>query len=864
MSAGKQPYKQANNQSKRMIWVALLISLFITLFISYLSYRSFSDIKSSVAGLSQPDTKIELLNSTLSKIVEAEGNIKYFILTGDSASEVLYREQIESAANNIQLLKQSFEDDPSQIRMVDSLEVIYNKKLQSLEEYLEVKDEKQRYLFTSDALEEISKNIDDTLTNISQLLTTEVINGMKVPVEKREIVVTPDEYKGMRGFFRKIFGGDQTVIDTVKTIEENVEYSRQVNVDTSLVKSYYRDSTLFKIRNILAPIIRKERDLQQRLVDKELELLKQDRAFIANIRSIINTLKTDEKKKADYSNEQATATANESIRFILISGITGLLLSAILLFLVMRDITRSNFYRTQLEVEKDRAEELSSIKEQFLSNMSHEIRTPLQSIRGFSELMEQSKLDEKQQQYMEAINFANRYLTDLISDILDQAKIGAGKLELITTPFTIRDITNELDAIFSYSAQRKNIVLKNKIQNDLEVQLLGDSLRIKQIITNLLSNAIKFTHEGYVALEVNVLKQDHYRCQLHINVKDTGVGIPEELHDRVFEQFSQNTQSVVKNYGGTGLGLSITKSLVEAMEGTITLESKPNQGSAFQVVIPLTYQEVEEKQEVDSQVEKMQEHHFKAKILVVDDDTWNTLLLQEFLAPRVDELIVFNHPGEALEYLKNHSVDLIFTDVQMPEMDGFELLNQIRARGIKVPVVALTADFNVEKNEQHKRFDAICRKPYKTANIGEILHRFLSDLSSIVKADFEKEQEDAQNRIKTAVFDFEFIRKYAGEDEEVYHKLLLELVNNNNQNRAQFDVLLHEKKSAQLAELCHKMKPMYEQLKLENISEALYSIELYVKISKTARALEEAELLQQKLKEIQQQLNDAVSHSSYT
>ena len=147
MSAGKQPYKQANNQSKRMIWVALLISLFITLFISYLSYRSFSDIKSSVAGLSQPDTKIELLNSTLSKIVEAEGNIKYFILTGDSASEVLYREQIESAANNIQLLKQSFEDDPSQIRMVDSLEVIYNKKLQSLEEYLEVKDEKQRYLF---------------------------------------------------------------------------------------------------------------------------------------------------------------------------------------------------------------------------------------------------------------------------------------------------------------------------------------------------------------------------------------------------------------------------------------------------------------------------------------------------------------------------------------------------------------------------------------------------------------------------------------------------------------------------------------------------------------------------------------------
>lgn len=854
MSAGEnQRYKQVNNQSKRKIWIALFISLFITLFISYLSYRSFNEIQQSVAGLNQPDTKIELLNSTLSKIVEAEGNIKYFILTEDSTSEKLYRQQIEEASNNIELLRQSFIDDSSQTMMVDSLESIFNKKLQSLEEYLEVKNEKQRYLFTSDALDQISKNIDDTLTNISQLLTTEVINGVKVPVERKEIVITPDEYKGMSGFFRKIFGGDNTVIDTIKTIEEEMSYSREISVDTSVVKHTYRDSTLFKIRDILTPMIRKERDLQQELVEKELELLKQDRAFIVNIRTIINQLKYEERNKVDLSNSQATITANKSIRFILISGLVGLFLSGVLLFLVMRDITRSNFYRAQLEIEKDRAEKLSSVKEQFLSNMSHEIRTPLQSIKGFSELMGQSSLDEKQQQYMGAINYANRYLSDLINDILDQAKIEAGKLELIKSPFTISEITDELEAIFSYSAQRKAIDFNTEIGGDYQdIELLGDALRVKQIITNLLSNAIKFTHEGEVKLEVDVLKQNDSDCRLHIRVKDTGIGIPKELHHSVFEQFSQNTKTVVKNYGGTGLGLSITKFLVEAMGGEIDLQSDVNQGTEFIISIPMQYQkhQVVPVVEVDEQEQK----YFNAKILVVDDDSWNTLLLQEFLTPKVDELIVFNRSTEALEYLTKNAVDIIFTDIQMPDMDGFELQQAIRYKGIQTPIVALTADFNIEKNNQHQIFDAICRKPYKTAQIEELLTQFLSAKMTVKQVNKQHLNQPEKTSFGE-VFNFHFIRQYAGNDDAIYNKLLQDFIYNNNQNVAQFESALSSGEITDLGEICHKMKPMYEQLGREEITESLFSIELFVKMDKLGRAKEEAQILLPKLQGIQKQLN---------
>ncbi|SHK05015.1 His Kinase A (phospho-acceptor) domain-containing protein [Reichenbachiella agariperforans] len=837
--------KKTDTQAKRKVWMVFLISALITGCICYVSYESFVTLTGSIDQLSKPDQRVELINETFQEIVEAENNIQSFILSNDPKLEKQYLLHSRAAKQKIRSLKVRLQSDSVQYARVDSLETLFDTKMLNLEAFLKIKNRRQQAIYTGEALDEIQKQLKDSTLSERQLLRQELFDGEFVPVERQHIEIVEEETKGLKGFFRKIVGAENTRVDTVTTVEEELRLAKIIRVDTSIVKDNRADTTLQEVKTILNEVLKKEKRVKRQMSSQELAMLRQDMVFISSIRSIIGELKEKEKKESAISNEKATESAARSTLFIISTGFVGLMMSAAFLFLILKDITGSFFYRNQLEKEKNRAEKLAQAKEDFLSNMSHEIRTPLQSIKGFSELIAQTNLDDKQAKFLKAIRYSNDYLSELISDVLDQAKIEAGMLELDKRPFDMQLIMEELETIYGKVCEQKGIALKGSISGLQGVKLLGDAVRLKQVLINLLSNAIKFTKEGTIDLEVAGTEKGNM-MDLSIIVRDTGAGISKEMQQVIFDQFTQEVNAESQNYRGTGLGLSIAKNLIEAMGGEVGLISELGEGSTFTLSLSLPYLEEEESQ-LSLVSDDQMASRFAVKVMVVEDDDWNGTLLREILLQHVEEVFLFQQAAEALVFLQSRSqeVNLIFSDIKMAGMDGVAFLSQLRTEQIHIPVIALTAHVQMDKLEALKAegFDQVFSKPYDAADIQSILSNYFES------SDREEESTVVleEKKDKVSRFDYSIIRKFAGGNEETFQRLLASLLTNNERQLVDYQAYLDAADATQLGELAHQMKTTYDNLGLPLISEALASIELHEQLGQTDRAVTSARELRAEL-----------------
>ncbi len=856
MTSKKRRIKKGG-KTKHKVWMLFLILMLIISCIAYSSYESFSSLTASIRSLSKPNKKMILINDTFREIFDAENYIQTFIITGDKNMKEQYNKHVESCRSKMEELKIMFAKDSIQKQRVDSLQSLFETKLHYLNAFLKLKNQKEMSVFTNEALEEIQVQLNDSILTELQLRKRAYLNWSSQPVEKDEVIVIPDEYKGLNGFFRKLFGGDNTVFDTISVTRDELFVTQGIKVDTSIVKDYSPDSTLVHVKSILTSIIKKEKRMQQLLSQKELALLQQDQVFISNIKAIIGYLKRDEQIESARSNLYAQKIANQSIRFILMAGATGFIMSGIFLFFILRDTTRSNFYRAQLEKEKAHVEKLAKVKEEFLSNISHEIRTPLQSIQGFSELIGQTKLDDKQAEYIKAINHSNTYLAELINDILDQSKIEAGKLELAAEPFSLTAMLENLEVIFLQMALHKKIAFEVRTAEVLKgVYLIGDAVRIKQVLTNLLSNAIKFTTTGKVTFTIRATRLEQ-SMRLIMKVCDTGIGISKENKDSVFEQFIQEPSSTDANNSGTGLGLSIAKSLTEAMGGQISLKSTLNVGSVFTVLLKLPYKKINEQVLTHPAIEVAVKVPMNACIMIVEDDGWNATLLKEVLLQRVKKVQVFQNPIDALAFLAATptAVDLIFTDIKMPQMDGSAFLKEVRLMQIDIPVIALTAHIQKKKLSmlQDEGFDMACSKPYQTTDIDKILQHYLPPVKTS-KTSLKKRSYNLSGNTTTIAnhsdFDFSIIWKFAENDKNTFQEMLVSLVSNNQQQLRNFKRFMEEESAENLAEISHQMKTTYDNLGLVGVSESLASIELHQQLGKPKKVLDCAIILYQEILDI--------------
>ena len=337
------------------------------------------------------------------------------------------------------------------------------------------------------------------------------------------------------------------------------------------------------------------------------------------------------------------------------------------------------------------AEDAVKAKQQFLSNMSHEIRTPMNAIIGFTKVVLKTDLTPKQQEYLTAIKLSGDALIVLINDILDLAKVDAGKMTFEQIPFKLKSSIASMLHLFETKIQEKNLELVKVYDKSIPEVLLGDPVRLHQVILNLVSNAVKFTTVGKITVSVHLLNEDDEKVTIEFAVKDTGIGIVENKIERIFENFQQASSGTSRLYGGTGLGLAIVKQLIDPQGGSIQVKSKIDEGSVFSFTLP--FRKTKEKVEPESEITKGNLEARHIKVLVVEDMALNQLLMKTLLDDFGFERDIASNGKIAIEKLQTKSYDIILMDLQMPEMNGFEATEYIRNKlNSKIPIIALTAD----------------------------------------------------------------------------------------------------------------------------------------------------------------------------
>jgi CheY-like chemotaxis protein len=337
------------------------------------------------------------------------------------------------------------------------------------------------------------------------------------------------------------------------------------------------------------------------------------------------------------------------------------------------------------------AEDSVKSKQQFLSNMSHEIRTPMNAIIGFTKVVLKTKLTAKQKEYLQAIKMSGDTLIVLINDILDLSKVDSGKMNFEKTPFKLELSLSAMLHLFETKIQEKNLKLVKEYDKRIPEVLLGDSVRLHQIILNLVSNAVKFTAKGTITAKASLLKESAETVTIEFSVTDTGIGISENNLERIFENFQQASSGTSRLFGGTGLGLAISKQLVEQQGGEISVISEVDKGSTFKFVLTLQKTNELVKSEIEIEDENLEANTIK--VLVVEDIALNQLLMKTLLDDFGFEKDIASNGKIAIEKLKHNVYDIILMDLQMPEMNGFEATEHIRKKmKSNIPIIALTAD----------------------------------------------------------------------------------------------------------------------------------------------------------------------------
>lgn len=407
----------------------------------------------------------------------------------------------------------------------------------------------------------------------------------------------------------------------------------------------------------------------------------------------------------------------------------------------IRDISKRKQIEQALREAKQIAENSTRLKSEFLANMSHEIRTPMNAIVGISELALNQDVSPKVRSYLERLQNASKNLLSIINDILDFSKIESHSMKVEKQTFNLDEVVDSLSNLFSHAATEKGLTLNIDVARNVPRHLLGDALRIQQILSNLLSNAIKFTEQGSVVLTVNQVRENDAIFVLEFAMQDTGIGMSENDRTKLFLPFSQANTSITRRFGGTGLGLAISKRLLELMGSDFEVISTPGLGSrfSFRLVFDkgpnaemddwLTGQQAEGTEPLTQTLRAYGENFQGVKALVVEDNETNQLIVKDMLELFGIHVTIAENGRDALALLDRNQFDVVLMDIHMPVMNGIEATQQIRqqAQFANLPIIALTADATLKEQGSYlaKGFDDIIIKPFRSEALIATLNRVL-------------------------------------------------------------------------------------------------------------------------------------------
>ncbi|MGH1375404.1 MAG: PAS domain S-box protein [Alphaproteobacteria bacterium] len=506
----------------------------------------------------------------------------------------------------------------------------------------------------------------------------------------------------------------------------------------------------------------------------------------------------------------------------------------------IRDVSEKKKVEYDLISAKEQAEAASFAKSEFLANMSHEIRTPMNGIIGTTSLLKETFLSGKQRDYLSTIQNSSDALLQLINDILDLSKIEAGKLDFEILPFNIETLIEEVQSVMFVNL-RDDVAFHISCPNDMPRYVLGDPGRIRQVLFNLVSNAIKFTEKGSISLSIEVLEQKGNTQAFKLSVKDTGIGIPEDKQDTIFQKFSQAEESTTRRFGGTGLGLAICRELVKLMDGEIHVKSVYGEGSTFWFTMHLplcSADEVEDETNHENNISTDELLFKNTQALLVEDNPTNQVIAMEILEQYGCHTTPAGNGREAVERFSKQHFDVIFMDCRMPEMDGYEATKKIRQyeedrKLSPTPILALTA--NAIKGDRDKcisvGMDDYISKPIQKAHIGRALLKWLPD----EKQDTRRiEQEDCSSTATSnkdpehndlSVFDhntFDNMKELMGDG---FAPMIQQFLDNSSKYIAQAQEGLANNNAKLIADAVHPLKASSAVLGVIKVSQLAAKIE---------------------------------------
>ena len=680
-------------------------------------------------------------------------------------------------------------DDQQNLR-TDSLLTLLHEKDQNTIQMLRVLSEANDSLLSASEIEEIISEQDSVITQ--QRVQHRVIT-------KRDSLITTPKKKGFFKRLAEVFSPSKQ--DSAVLVNTSLE----VATDTILQPTTSKDSLQQKIR-----MATEEKRLQRKKTIRRTSTKYQrmNTQLTARMDSLIKQYEEEMTLRARQDAELQQEVRMRSARIIGGIAVGAVLLSAFFLILIMRDISRSNRYRQQLEVANKRAEDLLVAREKLMLAITHDFKAPLGSIMGYTELLSRLTEDERQRFYLDNMKSSSEHLLKLVSDLLDFHRLDLNKAEVNRVTFNPSQLFDEIYVSFEPLTAAKGLALQCHVAPELNGRYISDPLRLRQIVNNLLSNAVKFTQKGEISLTAS-----YDSSKLTIAIADTGKGMASEDRERIFQEFTR--LSGAQGEEGFGLGLSIVKQLVTLLEGTIDVQSTLGKGSCFTVTLPLypVGKSIAESESTESENADITEESAVIppmkviRVLLIDDDRIQLNLTAAMLKQHGIDAVCCEQLEQLIEQLRSSVFDVLLTDIQMPAINGFDLVKLLRASNIPqaktIPVIAVTARSEMDKAALHEHGFAGClHKPFTVKEL----------LMTVNEGQLSADEAHITEDMATAGINFSALTAYSEDDPEAASSIIQTFIEETGKNIERMQQALNDKEVDGIAAMAHKLLPLFTMI----------------------------------------------------
>lgn len=738
-------------------------------------------LKIALPGQSKDDhEKIIGISNTIANLYASEAIGRISILTGSAADFNKYNQLIDSIQLEIDDIKKNV--DKHQVPQFDSIQRLLTRKKNSITEIIAFRKKNGIGNTYSDAIEGVYNVKDSIKKKIKPIQLTKRHQWQKTV----NSLLSPK------------------VRDSLSKLQVS------------------NDSLAMAFDKVLSNLLDKDNRLKYILFRKEQKLLEENSIISDQLRSILISVDKEIRQKSYTKIKESEASIQKTIKTIAWIGAITLFFLIIFAWIIIRDLTTQQNYRKQLELLNHENEELLRTKTMLMATVTHDLQTPLGSIIGFHDLLKDSGVTPKQKQYLSNMKESANYILKLVNDLLDFSKLENNRISIEKISFNIKNVIENTCKTLEPMALNKSIELNWDIDEELDSNFISDPYRIKQVLTNLISNAIKFTPEGSVEVTGKVEGD-----RIHICVLDTGIGIAKEKHNDVFKEFTQAHSGIEKKFGGTGLGLTISKKILELLGGEITLESEEGQGSIFTIIIPCTpaLNAFQNPEPTNSTKNELHPELKDKKILIIDDDAMQLTLMKELLINYPMIIRTEINSGAVISILENESFDLVLSDIQMPVIDGFELVKLIRnhskAEIKSLPVIALSGKRDLTaKDFIDGGFTTHHTKPIQ-------LEQLLDLISQVIcgKKLTRQTNQVAQTNENGPLFNLRSLSQFTNNDPDSLRTIVETFIDSAVENCDVLKEAVENRDEQKIAETAHKMIPMLKQMEVHSIANQLMPLE---------------------------------------